>query len=387
MKSTTQPIRAALIGLSSSAVTSWASAAHLPALLTATGRSKITISALSNSSVDAAKSAIQKYGLPDGTKAYGSPEDLAADPDIDLVICNTRVDKHFETIFPSVKAGKDVYVEWPIAANREHINELIEAAKKSGSRVAVGLQRRWAPPVVKLRDVLDSGKGRLGKVLSSDVRAFGGTMDREILPLGLKYFADKDIGGNPIVIGVGHVLDAVLSVVGQLDPASVHSKIQIQRPNVRIRDPKSMQVVENTTSNVPDLLSVHAAIEPSPLTVPNTTLSFLFRRGQPFPGTPALTWTINCEYGEIRVTSATSSSFQNSENDGPVVIQVHHFDTEQVEIVDWGWSDMQKEIPIVGRDVMGCLFAFADGNEEGDGWVGLGDAASYAQTIESFLEE
>ena len=29
-------------------------------------------------------------------------------------------------------------------------------------------------------------------------------MDREILPLGLKYFADKDIGGNPIVIGVGH---------------------------------------------------------------------------------------------------------------------------------------------------------------------------------------
>jgi hypothetical protein len=58
-----------------------------------------------------------------------------------------------------------------------------------------------------------------------------------------------------------------------------------------------------------------------------------------------------------------------------------------VEIIGWDWSDMQKEIPIVGRDVMGCLFAFADGNEEGNGWVGLGDAARYAQTIESFLEE
>ncbi|KAL1792529.1 hypothetical protein ACET3X_009036 [Alternaria dauci] len=387
MTSTTQPIRAALIGLSSSAITSWASAAHLPPLLTATGRSKITISALSNSSTEAATSAIQKYGLPDGTKAYGSPEDLAADQEVDLVICNTRVDKHFETVLPSVKAGKDAYVEWPIAAKREQIDELIDAAKKSGSRVAVGLQRRWAPPVVKLREVLDGGKGRLGKVLSSDVRAFGGTIDREILPIGLKYFTDKEIGGNPIVIGVGHVLDSVLSVIGQLDPGSVHSKAQIQRPSVRIRDPKTMQVVESVTSNVPDLLSVHATINPSPLTVPNATLSFLFRRGQPFPGTPTLTWTINCEYGEICLTSATSSTFQNSERDGPVVIQLHHFDTDQVEKLDWDWSDMQKEIPIVGRDVMGCLFAFADGNEEGDGWVGLEDAAKYARMIETFLEE
>jgi hypothetical protein len=183
------------------------------------------------------------------------------------------------------------------------------------------------------------------------------------------------------------VLDFVLSVVGQLDPPSIHSKAQIQRPNIRIRDPTTMQIVENTTTDVPDLLSVHATITSSPLTVPNATLSFLFRRGQPFPGTPALTWTINCEYGEIRVTSATSSSFRSSESDGPVVIQIHHFDTDEVEDVDWDWSDMQKEVPIVGRDVMGCLFAFADGNEEGDGWVGLEDAASYARTIETFLKE
>lgn len=190
--------------MSSSAATSWASAAHLPALLTATGRSKIRITALLNSSVDAAKSAIEAYKLDSETKAYGSPEDLASDPDIDLVICNTRVDKHYETIIPSVRAGKDVYVEWPIAANKEHIDELIEAARKSGSRVAVGLQRRWAPPVVKLREILENGKGKLGKVLSSDVRGFGGSVDREILPTKLAYFTQREVGGNVIVIVVGH---------------------------------------------------------------------------------------------------------------------------------------------------------------------------------------
>lgn len=197
-----QPLRAALIGLSSTAVTSWAASAHLPGLLTSTGRSKITITALLNSSVDAAKSAIQSYKLPAETKAYGTPEDLAADPDIDLAICNTRVDKHYETIIPSVRAGKDVYVEWPIAANREQIKELVETARKSGSRVAVGLQRRWSPPVLKLKDVVSSGK--LGKLLSTDVQMFGGSRDREILPVGLKYFAQKEVGGNIIVIGVGH---------------------------------------------------------------------------------------------------------------------------------------------------------------------------------------
>jgi predicted dehydrogenase len=154
--------------------------------------------------VDAARAAISTYELGPETKAYGDPADVAADEEIDLVICNTRVDKHFETILPSVRAGKDVYVEWPIAGEIAQVEELVGVARKAGGRIAVGLQGRWAPTVVKLREVLDNGKGKLGKVLSVDVRAFGGTNDREILPPGLKYFSERAVGGNPITIGVGH---------------------------------------------------------------------------------------------------------------------------------------------------------------------------------------
>ena len=132
MTSKALPLRTALIGLSSSAATSWAATAHLPGLLSEKGRSKFAIKALLNSSTEAAKSAIKTFNFPDDTKAYGSPEDLAADPDIDLVICNTRVDKHYETIIPSIRAGKDVFVEWPIAGKKEHIEEIVEAAKQSG---------------------------------------------------------------------------------------------------------------------------------------------------------------------------------------------------------------------------------------------------------------
>ena len=197
------PLRTALIGLSSSAATSWAAVAHLPGILSETGRSKIAIKALQNSSIDAAKSAIKTYKLPEDTKAYGSPEDLATDSDIDLVICNTRVDKHREVILPSIKAGKDVFVEWPIAANKQQIEEIVEATKQSGSRVAVGLQRRWNPIVSTARDLVQGG-ANLGKLLSVEVRIFGAMNDRETLPPGLKYFADKKIGGNAISIGVAH---------------------------------------------------------------------------------------------------------------------------------------------------------------------------------------
>lgn len=198
-----QPLRVALIGLSGSAVTSWAATAHLPSLLTSRGRRDYVIAALCNSSVSAAQAATKTFDLdPNATKTHGSPADLARDADIDIVICNTRVDKHYETTLPSMQAGKDVYIEWPIASSLAQIEEMVAVAKEKKIKAAVGLQGRWAPPVLKLKELLHAGN--LGKLLSSEVRAFGGVQNRASLPEGLRYFADRKIGGNPIVIGFTH---------------------------------------------------------------------------------------------------------------------------------------------------------------------------------------
>ena len=109
------PIRVGIIGLSARAKTSWASDAHLPYLQASI--SKYVITALCNSSISAAQAAIEAYRLDAGTKAYGNPEDLANDTDVDLVCCNTRVDVHYEVIKPSLLKGKDVYCEWPCKKN------------------------------------------------------------------------------------------------------------------------------------------------------------------------------------------------------------------------------------------------------------------------------
>jgi predicted dehydrogenase len=196
------PLRTAIIGLSSTAVTSWASSAHLPYLLSPRGRARFEIVALCNSSIDAARKAVQAYHLPAATKVYGDPKTLAADPDIDLVVCCTRVDRHYETIRPSVEAGKAVFVEWPLAHNIEHVRELAALASLHHARSVVGIQGRYAPVVRQVAEVLQSG--RVGKVLSSEFRAAGGSNDRNILPRGLAYFTQRDIGGNVFTIGFAH---------------------------------------------------------------------------------------------------------------------------------------------------------------------------------------
>ncbi|KAF5123948.1 Galactose/lactose metabolism regulatory protein GAL80 [Metarhizium anisopliae] len=382
------PIRTAIIGLSSAAATSWASTAHLPSLVTPAGQSRFQIVALLNSSVSAAESAIKAYDLPPRTRAYGSPEDLAADPAVDLVICSTRVDRHYETVLPSVRAGKDVYVECPVAATDADIRNLTDEARRSGSTTLVGLQGRWAAPVLKLRELLDAGA--IGKVLSVDVRAYGGTKDRETLPVGLKYFADRDVGGNPITIGFGHVFDFVQSVVGDVVPETTGSRLQLQRRRVRVRDPENGEVVETVRSNVPDLLYLHGRLAESPRNDADATLAFTFRRGQPFPGTPSLAWSIYGVDGEIRLVAPAGISLQADACDQLVTIQVHDFDTDTVRDVEWDWTDVEKQVPVRGRSVQRVLYAYADwkqGKSDGAGpWVGVDDAAARASQIQKLLD-
>jgi hypothetical protein len=155
----------------------------------------------------------------------------------------------------------------------------------------------------------------------------------------------------------------VLSVVGDLTPSTVHAKAQIQRPNITIRDPSTKKTVENMTSDVPDLLTFHGTLAPSPISAPNATLSFLFRRGQPYPGTPTLTWTINCEHGEVQLISQTALHM----------------------VVPPSEPESQLDLPLMARDVAECLYAFAEGREEGNRWAGLESARARAAMIEGFL--
>ncbi|RSL70089.1 hypothetical protein CEP53_002009 [Fusarium sp. AF-6] len=372
------PIRTALIGLSASAKTSWAAIAHLPYLLSPLGKSKYQIVALCNSSVEAARKAIQHFELPAETKAYGDPESLAADEEIDLVVVITRVDVHHRTALPSVKAGKAVYVEWPLAQDEEHARELATLAKESGSRTIVGLQGRLAPPIAKIHELLQ--QGRIGKILSSEIRASGGTNDRDILPSILDYFTRRDVGGNIYTIGLGHrqftplkernntnkilVFDQIQYILG--DIGNFKSRLHLQRPNVKVRDLATNKIIDTVKSNVPDLIFATGTLKESATSQEGASVLIRFRRGQPFPGEPPLVFTINGEKGEIRLRAEGGTSLHANSYDEPVTIEVDDFETGKVEQVTWQWEDWQEELPVISRSVAAVYERFA-----GDGRKGL----------------
>ncbi len=56
-----------------------------------------------------------------------------------------------------------------------------------------------------------------------------------------------------------------------------------------------------------------------------------------------------------------------------------------MEDVEWSWKPEQAELPLMARSVSATLFAFADGKAEGEGWVGVEDAARRAELVDKFL--
>lgn len=207
------PIRLALIGLSPHATTSWARAAHLPYLLSPRGRERFQIVGLLNSTPESGRAAAEAFLRPEfqagKVRVYASPEELAGDVarqsggahegNVDLVVCVTRVDKHLPTVLPAVKAGANVFVEWPLGHNVAAAREL---AGLAAGRTVVGLQGRLAPVVRKVGELVT--EGTVGKVVSVEVRAAGGTRTRDGVVEGLEYFTRLEVGGNVVTIGFAH---------------------------------------------------------------------------------------------------------------------------------------------------------------------------------------
>ncbi|KAI1812771.1 NAD(P)-binding protein [Poronia punctata] len=356
------PIRVALIGLSATAKVNWAEQGHLPYLQSSRGQSHYEIVALLNSSQEAAETARKHFNLSPTVKTYGSPDALAADPDVDLVVCNTRVDTHISTTAPSLRAGKGVYIEWPLAENYEVAVDLLGGEDVRVDASIVGLQGRVSPIAIKLKEILSSG--RIGRVLSSDVRAFGNLGRRDSVSELLTYFADRKVGGNHITIAYAHTVDYVHDVLGEFE--SFQSRMQLQRPVLKIRDQNGdTEAGRVIPSDVPDFLAVHGKLAKGTADiVEDATLSFTFRSGQQFKGTPGFIWTINGEKGEIMVTANGAYLHSDSYKD-PIEIKLHDHVTDEVVDMEWDWQDWQKELPYRSRIVAELYERYAHWWENG----------------------
>jgi predicted dehydrogenase len=89
-------------------------------------------------------------------------EDLFARDDIDAVVIGTPDHQHCLQLIDAVEAGKDAYVEKPLAMDLKELNKAYDAVKKSDRVVQMGTQVRSFPSSVAARELVR--KGGLGKI-------------------------------------------------------------------------------------------------------------------------------------------------------------------------------------------------------------------------------
>lgn len=95
--------------------------------------------------------------------ATGKLEAVLSRKDVDAVILGTPDHLHCAQLIEAIRAGKDVYVEKPLAMNMRELIRAYDAVKKSDRIVQMGTQMRSYPQAAGTRDFLTSGK--LGKIL------------------------------------------------------------------------------------------------------------------------------------------------------------------------------------------------------------------------------
>lgn len=96
----------------------------------------------------------EKYGIK---KAYGTYEELVADPKVDLIYVATPHSEHFENVKLAIMAGKHVICEKAFMLNERQAQEVFRLAEEKKVLVTEAMWTRYAPMRTKLSEVIAGG--------------------------------------------------------------------------------------------------------------------------------------------------------------------------------------------------------------------------------------
>lgn len=149
-----------------------------------------------------ADNAGRKYGF---TTVATDPAAVIGADDTDTIFIATHHDSHAEYVVRALQAGKNVFVEKPLALTLEELDRVVEAAETAPGLLAVGFNRRFAPMVEGAKDALAKVPGP--KVMLYRVNAGDISSDSWI------YHAEQ---GGRIVGEVCHFVDTLCHLSGSL---------------------------------------------------------------------------------------------------------------------------------------------------------------------------
>ncbi|KAK1891750.1 Trans-12-dihydrobenzene-12-diol dehydrogenase [Dissostichus eleginoides] len=102
------------------------------------------------------------------SRVYGSYEELARDPDIDVVYIGVIHPYHLSTCLLFTNAKKNVLCEKPLAMNTKKMKEILSSAKRNDVFLMEAVWTRFFPASVEIRRLVDQGEVGEVKMVRSE---------------------------------------------------------------------------------------------------------------------------------------------------------------------------------------------------------------------------
>ncbi|MEW6198609.1 MAG: Gfo/Idh/MocA family oxidoreductase [Planctomycetota bacterium] len=106
-----------------------------------------------------------------GIRAYATPQELIADPDVDVVLVTLPTVLHAEVAVAALRAGKHVLCEKPMALRPNDCNRMVDAARAGGRTLMIAQCLRFWPQYETIRRSIDAGD--IGAVRFAVLRRLG----------------------------------------------------------------------------------------------------------------------------------------------------------------------------------------------------------------------
>ena len=136
------------------------------------------------------------------------PSAVIDDPDVSIVVIGTRHDSHADLVVQALEAGKNVFVEKPLALTHEELERVAAALEdwsaRAGVRLMVGFNRRFAPLVREVKSRADRMIGPTSMIYTCNA----GHIPPE------SWVHDRRVGGGRILGEACHFIDLARYLVG-----------------------------------------------------------------------------------------------------------------------------------------------------------------------------
>ncbi|RKE58405.1 Gfo/Idh/MocA family protein [Microbacterium sp. AG238] len=154
------------------------------------------VTAVGSRTPESASRFADEYGIP---HAHGSYEQLAADPDVDIIYIATPHPGHRDAAALAIQHGKHVLVEKPFTLNRDEAVALRDLAADAGVLVMEAMWTRYLPHMVRLREIVAAGTlGEIRTVFADHTQRISDDPSHRLNDLSLGGGALLDLGIYPV---------------------------------------------------------------------------------------------------------------------------------------------------------------------------------------------